>query len=97
MKLAAKNGEKGEKLALDYLQNNAFQILYTNWRNKHAEIDIIAQKNNSIIFVEVKFRSATIYGNPESLLFKHKLKKMPIKNKIFVKKLYLPFCKMITW
>ena len=76
MKRAAKNGEKGEKLALDYLQNNAFQILYTNWRNKHAEIDIIAQKNNSIIFVEVKFRSATIYGNHESFVSRHKIKKM---------------------
>ena len=49
-------GEKGEQLAIEFLKSKHYQILHTNWRHNHSEIDIIAQDGNVIVFVEVKSR-----------------------------------------
>ena len=50
-------GSWGEKLAIDYLISKGYAIRETNWKLQHYEIDIIAMKNNRIVFVEVKTRS----------------------------------------
>jgi len=49
-------GDKGELLAKAYLVDNGYEILESNWRYKHKEIDIIASKNNMLCIVEVKTR-----------------------------------------
>jgi putative endonuclease len=53
-------GQQGELLAQQYLLANGYVILHTNWRYRKYEIDIVAQKNNTLIFVEVKTRSGSI-------------------------------------
>jgi len=65
--MAAHNdlGRKGEKLAIDYLLSDGYSVLETNYRFSRAEIDIIAKKNNILVFVEVKSRSSIKYGLPE--------------------------------
>lgn len=50
-------GSKAEKYVCSYLIKNGFKILKTNFHSKFGEIDIIAQKSDIIIFVEVKFRN----------------------------------------
>ena len=52
-------GKIGETLAKKYLQQNGFQILHSNWRSGHYEIDIIAKPSSAsvIVFIEVKTRS----------------------------------------
>ena len=50
-------GLKGEELAKDYFVGNGFKILEQNYRYGRAEIDIICEKNNKVIFCEVKTRS----------------------------------------
>lgn len=57
-------GKKGEELAVDFLKKLGYQIIATNWQEKKYEIDIIAQDNNQIIFVEVKTRNTDYFGNP---------------------------------
>ncbi len=47
-------GNIGEKLAVRFLKNKGFDIIETNYRRKWGEIDIIAEKNNILHFVEVK-------------------------------------------
>ena len=59
-------GVKGEITALDFLQLKGYTVLEINWRFGHAEVDIIAKHNNTIIFVEVKTRSTEHFGYPES-------------------------------
>ncbi len=49
-------GKIGEQLAKDYLTNQHYKILFTNYRFRHLEIDIIALKSRTIYFVEVKTR-----------------------------------------
>lgn len=67
-------GKLGEQLAKDYLINNGYTILETNWRYLKAEIDIIAKKENTLAIVEVKTRTSNFFGNPEEFITKSKIK-----------------------
>ncbi len=49
-------GKKGEDVVADYLQQKGYAILAQNYRSKLGEIDIIARKNETLAFVEVKLR-----------------------------------------
>ncbi len=66
-------GNQGEKLALQYLKNNHFKILNKNFRNRFGEIDIIAQKDKIIYFIEVKTRSNLSKGNPYEAVNQRKI------------------------
>lgn len=58
-------GDEGEKRAKQFLIDENYQICTTNYRFKRAEIDLIAQKENELIFIEVKYRKNAFYGFPE--------------------------------
>lgn len=47
-------GNDGENRAADYLVSKGFEIIERNWRTNRGEIDIIAFKNDVLVFVEVK-------------------------------------------
>lgn len=49
-------GKLGEELAFGYLLKQAYQIIERNWRCRSGEIDIIAEKSNKLIFIEVRTR-----------------------------------------
>lgn len=61
-------GKLGEELAVDFLQKNGYDILETNWVFQKAEIDIIAQKDNILVAVEVKTRSSIDFGLPQDFV-----------------------------
>jgi putative endonuclease len=46
-------GNAGEQFVAHFLQNKSFKILAQNYRTKLGEIDLIAQKDELIVFVEV--------------------------------------------
>jgi putative endonuclease len=69
-------GNQGEALAADYLKQKGFEIIERNYRHKHAEIDLIIKKANWLIFVEVKARSSTAFGMPETFVDRDKVKKI---------------------
>ena len=47
-------GNQGEKRASAYLESKGFEIIERNWRTNRGELDIIAVKNDILVFVEVK-------------------------------------------
>ena len=55
-------GSFNEQRAAEYLIDNGYTILERNFSCKKGEIDIIAKKDNMIVFVEVKYRSSPRYG-----------------------------------
>lgn len=61
-------GKLGEKLAVEFLQKEGYAILETNWTFQKAEIDIIAQKENTLAIVEVKTRSSLEFGLPQDFV-----------------------------
>jgi len=61
-------GERGEALARNYLDQQGYLILDTNWRIGHYEVDIIATKDDRIVFIEVKTRTSVEYGEPEAFV-----------------------------
>ena len=50
-------GRLGEDLAADYLEKNGYRIVRRNVRLSKNELDIIAEDNDYLVFVEVKTRS----------------------------------------
>jgi len=71
-----KLGQKGEDLAAAYLEENGIRVLERNYHFMKAEIDIIAYNGRQIIFVEVKTRTKTYFGNPEEAVTKKKKESM---------------------
>ncbi|MGC4041053.1 MAG: YraN family protein [Flavobacterium sp.] len=67
-------GKLGEELAVEFLQKNGYAILETNWVFQKAEIDIIAQKENTLAVVEVKTRSSVDFGLPQDFVKPGKIK-----------------------
>jgi len=63
-----KTGNKGENLAADFLQKKGYEIVARNYRYKHAEIDLIVRQKNLFVFVEVKTRSSSSFGEPEAFV-----------------------------
>jgi putative endonuclease len=66
-------GAFGEKIALKYLVEKGFAILYQNWRHGHWEVDVIASLGNTLHFIEVKTRRTKKFGYPEEDVTKKKL------------------------
>ncbi len=59
-------GRRGEDLAHRYLQKAGYAVVTRNYRaGADSEIDIVATKDNLVVFVEVKSRSSALYGAPE--------------------------------
>lgn len=69
-------GRAGEDAAAEYLKNKGYGILMRNYRSHTGEIDIIAIRRGTIIFVEVKTRRSKEYGLPSEAVEAHKRKKM---------------------
>jgi putative endonuclease len=61
-------GKLGEEMAVIFLKKNGYAILETNWTFQKAEIDIIAQKENTLAIVEVKTRSSLEFGLPQDFV-----------------------------
>lgn len=58
-------GRESETKARKYLEEKGYTILETNWRHAKLEIDLIALKEETLVFVEVKYRKNDEYGEPE--------------------------------
>lgn len=69
-------GLKGEEAAKRYLRKKGFKILDTNYQCRFGEIDIIAQKKETIVFCEVKTRSEGMLAAPQESVDYFKQQKM---------------------
>ena len=69
-------GDFGERLAKEYLEKKNYNILKTNFRTRLGEIDIIAKKDDVIIFIEVKARKNLKYGRPYEAVNHRKMQKI---------------------
>ena len=73
-KYKKEKGSWGEDRAAEYLQGQGYVIRERNFRGKTGEIDIIAEKDGTIHFVEVKTRTSEDMGEPLEAIDERKLR-----------------------
>lgn len=83
-------GELGERRAAAYLQEQGFEIVDTNYHSRFGEIDIVAQKEGVLHFIEVKSGE----GEPIYRITPSKLSKVIKTAEIYMqkKRLSADFC-----
>ncbi|MFO7712676.1 MAG: YraN family protein [Dehalococcoidia bacterium] len=69
-------GKLGEQIAHRYLKKRGYRIREKGFRCRHGEIDIIAQKKDCIVFVEVRARTGLDFGTPEESLTRAKKRRL---------------------
>ena len=77
-------GNVGEIKAVNFLKKKKYKIITTNYKNKIGEIDIIAEKDDLIVFVEVKNRSTFAFGRPIEAVTLQKQNKIKKVAEIFL-------------
>ena len=79
-------GKKGESYAADFLKAAGYTIVKRNFRHRGGEIDIIAEKEDQLVFVEVKTWDAFYVNDTEYAVNKNKIKKIINTAKLFLTK-----------
>ncbi|MDO8496574.1 MAG: YraN family protein [bacterium] len=70
-------GQWAENNVAQYLEQKSYSILDKNYRKKWGEIDIVAEKNGILIFVEVKANKKELAGfEPENRVSPEKLRRL---------------------
>jgi putative endonuclease len=74
--MTTNKGKEGELIASNYLKNKGYNIIQNNFTSKFGEIDIIAEKDGTIIFIEVKLRQGKSYEGATGAVHYNKIKKL---------------------
>lgn len=69
-------GRRGEDLAARFLEDAGYRLIERNWRCRQGEIDIVAERDDTIVFVEVKTRSSLAFGHPFEAITASKLSRL---------------------
>lgn len=71
-----KLGEFGERLACNFLKKRGYEIVLQNYYTRFGEIDIIAQKEGRLFFIEVKTRTNDAFGEPQEAVTRYKMNRL---------------------
>ena len=69
-------GRTGERMAGEALLRQGYSIVERNFRCRHGEVDLVAEHEGELVFVEVKTRRGTAYGRPEEAVTFRKQQKI---------------------
>lgn len=61
-------GKIGEAIVEKHYKSNGYLIVETNYRFGRFEIDLMVKRKDLLVFIEVKMRSSTDYGEPETFV-----------------------------
>lgn len=70
------DGDWGEALVEKYLSERGCRIVEREWRCRFGEIDLIAEQEGTLLFVEVKLRTNLRYGMPRESVTAKKQEKL---------------------
>jgi ribonuclease HII len=79
-------GRQAENTAAIFLKAKGYSILNQNWRTKWCEIDVIAQKDGIVYFIEVKHRAKPTHGDGLDAITKKKYSQMKFAAELWRKK-----------
>ena len=66
-------GRRFEKQAALFFERRGYEIIARNWQASHLEIDLVARKDDLIVFVEVKSSLGTKFGHPAEKVDRRKI------------------------
>jgi len=69
-------GRLGEGYALELLKKMGYRILHLNYRCQIGELDIVAEQNSTLVFVEVRTKSSHRFGTPAESITRKKQTKL---------------------
>ena len=69
-------GRLGEEIAATHLARTGHRIVERNFRCSYGEIDLVAEEDDELAFVEVRTRSSTAFGSPEESITRLKSQRM---------------------
>ena len=70
------SGAWGEELALRYLTRQGYTLVERNYRTRYGELDLVIRRGTTLVFVEVKLRRGTGFGDPLEAVTPHKQAKI---------------------
>lgn len=73
---STRTGQKAEEAAKVYLEMRGYKIVEQNYKRSRCEIDIVAQKGETVFFVEVKYRKNDSQGSGLEYVTSTKLRQM---------------------
>ena len=69
-------GDFGEEIAADYLRSQGYTLRHQNWTSGKKELDIVAEKDNVLVVVEVKTRSTDHFEHPRETVTNAKIRRI---------------------
>jgi putative endonuclease len=77
-------GQKAEEAAIDFLTTKGFQLVAQNYHSPLGELDLVVTQDRLLVFVEVRFRKAGIFGNAAASITPSKQRKIIQTSMIFL-------------
>ncbi|MGI5865710.1 MAG: YraN family protein [Myxococcales bacterium] len=73
-----RQGEAGESLAAEYFVERGYRVVERNFKSQLGEIDLVVEKGEQLVFVEVRARSYVSFGYPEETISRAKRRKLSL-------------------
>jgi putative endonuclease len=90
-----RQGQDGERHALDYLTRQGLRLVEANFRCKCGEIDLILQDGKVVVFVEVRQRAGVTHGGAAASLTPAKLRRVVNAAQVYLQRLpRMPQCRI---
>jgi len=78
-------GKEGEEEAVKYLLSHDYVIRHRNWRRGHKELDIVAEKDDELIVIEVKTRKNRLFADPHDAVTPMKIRRTVLAADAYIK------------
>ncbi len=69
-------GKKAEDVACNFLLQNGLSLVARNYHCRYGEIDLIMQDNDTLVFVEVRYRESDMFGSAAASVDHNKQRKL---------------------
>lgn len=63
-------------MAEEFLREKGYIIMEKNWRHGHWEVDVIAARDETLHFIEIKTRKSIKFGFPEEDVSRKKIENL---------------------
>ncbi len=69
-------GDEGEERAVRFLEERGYRVLTRNFACRYGELDVVAEHEDTLCFVEVRMRSTAVWGDPSHTVSRAKQRRV---------------------